>query len=152
MAKSRTARATPDFASLHPGYHRATETTMRNRIAAMILASFGATFLAAPESVAAEKFQKLSGAQIRAKLSGMEVTDQVHWGDVYGRDGTLTSYSMGRKTVGKWRIEKDELCSDRGKDSSGCYQVWISGNKVELRRPGSDLPLEGILSKPTKRN
>jgi hypothetical protein len=39
----------------------------------------------ASAAAAAEKFQKLSGAQIRAKLAGMEITDEVHWADVYGR-------------------------------------------------------------------
>src|SRR3954467_14105658 len=88
---------------------------------------------------AAEKFQKLTGSQIQAKVAGMEITDEVHWGDVFERNGTLPTYSMGRKTVGKWRVQKDELCLDRGKDYSGCYQVWLSGKKVELRREGSSL-------------
>ena len=47
----------------------------------------------------AEKFQKLSGSQIRAKLAGMEITDEVHWADVFAANGTLTSYSMGRKNT-----------------------------------------------------
>ena len=32
---------------------------------------------------------------IRAKFSGMQLTDEVHWREVYERDGTLRSYSMG---------------------------------------------------------
>lgn len=56
---------------------------------------------------AAETSQKLSGAQIRAKFSGMQLTDEVHWRYVYDRDGTLRSYSMGTKKVGKWTIERD---------------------------------------------
>src|SRR5262245_25842416 len=67
---------------------------------------------------AAEKFQKLSGAQIKARLAGSEITDGTHWADVFAADGTLTSYSMGRKSTGKWRIQKDELCIDRGADNS----------------------------------
>ena len=63
----------------------------------------------------------------------MEMTDNVHWADVFGPNGSLKSYSMGRKKDGKWRIEKDELCVDRGKDDGGCYQVWVSGKNVELR-------------------
>ena len=100
---------------------------------------------------AAEKFQKLSGSQIRARLAGMEITDEVHWADVFAANGTLTSYSMGRKSNGTWRVQKDELCIDRGKDEGGCYQVWISGKKVELRREGSTLPLEGVLQKQSAR-
>src|SRR6266436_815763 len=47
--------------------------------------------------VVAESAQRLSGAQIRAKFAGMQLTDEVHFRDVYERDGTLTSYSMGAK-------------------------------------------------------
>jgi hypothetical protein len=115
---------------------------------AIVLAS---ALAIASVAAAAEKFQKLSGAQIRAKLAGMEITDEVNWADVYGRDGTLMTFSMGKKTIGKWSVKNDELCQERGNDFQGCYQVWISGKKVELRREGSRLPLEGVLQPPTKR-
>jgi hypothetical protein len=115
---------------------------------AVVLASTGAMLAGA---AVAETFQKLSGSQIRAKLAGMEITDEVHWADVYGADGTLTTFSMGNKSVGKWSVKNDELCHDRGKQFQGCYQVWISGKKVELRREGSSLPLEGVLQPPAGR-
>jgi len=109
--------------------------------------------LAASVSVApaAESFQKLSGAQIQSKFVGMEMTDGVHWADVYQRAGMLVTYAMGRRTTGKWRVEKNELCIDRGPEDGGCYQVWLAGKKVELRRAGSGLPVEGLLQKPTER-
>lgn len=103
---------------------------------------------------AAENFKKLPGSQISAKFAGMELTDEAHWGDVYNRDGTITTFSMGHKSPGKWRVQKDQLCLDRGKEpGSGCFDVWISGKNVELRTPGSatDMPLEGVLQKPTDR-
>src|SRR5207253_2493729 len=53
-----------------------------------------------------EKFQKLTAGQIRAKLAGMELTDNVHWRDLYQRNGTVMSTSMGRKRTGKWRVEQ----------------------------------------------
>ena len=99
----------------------------------------------------AEKFQRLTGTQIQARVAGMEITDEVHWADVFAANGTLTSYSMGRKSSGKWRVQKDELCIDRGKDDGGCYQVWLAGKKVELRREGSTLPREGVLQKQSAR-
>ena len=101
---------------------------------------------------AAEKFRKLGGSQIAAKFSGMEMTDNVHWADVYGPNGELKAYSMGRKKDGRWRVEKDELCVDRGKDDGGCYQVWISGKNVEFRRAGLPAALDGILQHPAARN
>ena len=101
---------------------------------------------------AAEKFQKLSGPQIRAKFTGMEMTDNVHFADVFGANGNLKTYSMGHKKDGKWRVDKDELCVDRGKDDGGCYQVWISGKNVEFRREGLQATSEGILQRPVARN
>jgi len=101
---------------------------------------------------AADKFQRLSGPQLLARLPGMEMTDEVHWADVYLRGGILKGYSMGRKTSGKWSIRTNELCVERGREEATCYQVWSSGSKIELRRAGSDLPLQGILQKPTKRD
>src|SRR4051812_12054801 len=70
----------------------------------LILVAVGA--LAASNATAAEKFRKLNGTQIRAKLAGMEISDESHWGDVYGRNGTVTTYSMGHKSVGKWSVRK----------------------------------------------
>ena len=58
--------------------------------------------LAAPAQ-AAEKFQKLTGGQIHARLPGMEMTDGVHWRDIFERNGSLVSYSMSKRTVGSWR-------------------------------------------------
>lgn len=52
-------------------------------------------------SVAQEQFKKLSGAEIRAKFTGMEFTDEVHWGEVYGVNGKLTSEEMGKKRLGQ---------------------------------------------------
>ena len=73
----------------------------------------------------AEKSKRLSGSQIRAKFIGMQLTDEVHWRDVYERDGTLRSYSMGRKQIGKWRVEKDELClMMRIADSAASNTNW----------------------------
>ena len=102
---------------------------------------------------AAEKFQKLSGTQIRAQFAGMQFTDEVHWGEIYEPNGRLVSEEMGRKRVGTWRIQKDQLCTEFGKDEgSNCYDVWMAGKKAQLRTPdSSDLPMEGVLENPPKR-
>ena len=103
-------------------------------------------------AAAEEKYQKLSGAQIRAKFAGMELTDEVHWRDFYERGGTMSSMSMGRKRTGKWRVEKDELCVEFEKEPiPKCYDVWLSGRQVELRREGL-LPLQGTLEPSSGRN
>ena len=124
---------------------------MMSKRLALLAAAVLCAFAVGTRAESAEKFQKLTGAQIQARLAGMEITDETHWADVFAGNGTLTSYSMGRKSNGKWRVQKDELCIDRGKDDGGCYQVWLSRKKVELRREGSTLPLEGILQRQSAR-
>src|SRR5258707_15411807 len=52
------------------------------------------------DGFAAERFQKLGASQIHAKLLGMEMTDKVHWGDVFGPKGHLKSYSGGLEEAG----------------------------------------------------
>jgi hypothetical protein len=103
-------------------------------------------------AVAAEQSRKLSGAQIRAKFAGMQLTDEVHWRDVYDRDGTLRSYSMGAKKVGKWAVEKDELCLYLKEPDDGCFEVSLSGKRIEMRPSGVGLTLEGVLQTPADRN
>ena len=122
---------------------------MNKRLA--LLAAAVLCAIAVEARAESEKFQRLTGAQIQARVAGMEITDETHWADVFAANGTLTSYSMGRKSSGKWRVQKDELCIDRGKDDGGCYQVWLAGKKVELRREGSTLPLEGVLQRQSAR-
>ena len=114
--------------------------------------AFFAVVLLGSTAAAAEKFHKLSGGQIRASLAGMELTDNVHWRDLYQRNGTVTSMSMGRKRTGKWRVDKDQLCIEFEKEPvPKCYEVWLSEKDVELRHEGL-LPLQGVLEPPTARN
>ena len=98
--------------------------------------------------VAAESPRKLSGAQIRAKLAGMQLTDEVHYRFVYDRDGTLRSYSMGVKKVGKWVVEKDLLCLYLQEPDDGCYEVSLSGNTVEMKPMGLGGTLDGVIQPP----
>jgi hypothetical protein len=121
---------------------------MKMRIAiAVILAAVAFSTSAQSE----QKFQKLTGAQIQAKFPGMELTDEAHWGEVFERNGTLTITSMGHKSVGKWRIQKDQLCLDTGSEpGGGCYEVWLAGRNVELRNQASSTHLEAVLQKPAQ--
>src|SRR5262249_38314760 len=79
-------------------------------LALLAVAALGST------AVTEEKFHKLTGGQIRAKLAGMELTDNVHWRDLYQRNGTVMSTSMGRKRTGKWRVEQNQLCIEFEKE------------------------------------
>ena len=117
-------------------------------LAAVILALISIEISA----VAAENAKKLSGAQIRAKIAGMQLTDEVHWRDVYDRDGSLRSYADGKKRVGKWVIEKDELCLYLKERDDGCFEVSLSGKRIEMKPSGLGLTLEGVLQTPADRN
>jgi hypothetical protein len=114
---------------------------------------FAGILAIAPGAPAAENFQRLTGAQIQARFAGMELTDEVHWGDLYQRSGVLITNEMGHKTTGRWRVERDLLCLDRGRElGSGCFEVWLEGKNVQLRNKESSLPLEGVLEKPKDRH
>jgi hypothetical protein len=52
----------------------------------------------------AETLRKLSRKQISTKLTGMEFSDEVHWREVYERNGSMRSYEMGRSRECKWRV------------------------------------------------
>jgi hypothetical protein len=122
----------------------------KKRLAAATTALLG-VFAFQPTAAAEQKFQKLTGAQIQAKFPGMELTDEAHWGEIFDRNGTLTITSMGHKSSGKWRIQKDQLCLDTGNEpGGGCYEVWLSGRNVELRNQTSSTPLEAVLQKPPR--
>ena len=103
-------------------------------------------------ALAAENVKKLSGSDIRVKFTGMQLTDEVHWRYVYDRDGRLRSYSMGTKKVGKWAVEKDELCLYLKEPDDGCYEVSLSGQRIEMKPSGVGLSLEGVLQTPADRN
>lgn len=95
--------------------------------------------------VAAESVRTLTGGQLRAAFTGKQLTDEVHYRFVYDSDGTLRTYSMGAKQVGKWRIQKDEICLYIKNMEDGCYRVTQSGKRFELKPTGLGGSLDGIL-------
>jgi hypothetical protein len=123
--------------------------TMRPRnIGDLVVAAVG--FLLATAALAAEPFRHLNGREIASRFIGMELTDEVHWAYVFERGGRLNIFSMGRPGTGSWKVESNELCLDRPPDEARCYEVWVSGRNVQLRRE-PEIPDEGILQKPQKR-
>jgi hypothetical protein len=118
-----------------------------------IAAIFGMNGFADTGAQGADKFQKLNGAQIRSQFTGMELSDGTHWADMFGENGILTSNSMGKKRVGKWSVQNNELCLDLEKEISSCFEVWLQGKNAQLRHKGSDMSfLEGVIRKPSARN
>ncbi len=122
---------------------------MRQISTVLLLAALGTGIASAPE--AAEAFRQLKSPEIKARFEGMEFTDEVHWAYVFERSGRLASFSMSKKSAGKWRVGKDELCLDRERTGQRCYQVWASGKSIQLREAGNDITEDGILQKPSAR-
>lgn len=104
--------------------------------------------LAAGPAPAGEAFRRLTASEIRARLVGREVTDEVHWAYRFEPGGRLHVVSLGRARTARWRIDKDELCLE----AAPCVQVWMAGNRVELRRADGTLPDEGVLQAPARRS
>ena len=124
---------------------------MKELVTIVVAATLGSIWFQV-STIAAENSRKLSGNQIRERFAGKQLTDEVHFRDVYDRDGTLRSYAMGTKKVGKWAVEKDELCLYFKEPDDGCYEVSLSGDRVEMKPSGLGLSIDGILQTPTDRN
>lgn len=118
--------------------------------AARVAVALGLTAALTTAACAREPLRKLSGSEIASRLTGMELTDEVHWSYVFQKGGRLTSVSLGTRGTGTWRVRADELCLDGGPDGHRCFEVWNSGQRVELRREGI-LPGDAILQKPQAR-
>src|SRR5262249_36729214 len=90
------------------------------------------------DTVAAAKFKRIMANQIGATLTGMELSDRVHWRYIFNAHGALINYSTGHKRIGKWRVDGNELCLHLEGEPENCYEVWLSGTDVELRNEYSD--------------
>lgn len=99
---------------------------------------------------AADQFRQLKSAEIRARFTGMELTDGVHWTYIFRPGGRVTSIDLGKRAEGSWSVRKDELCIKVLDLLSPCSQVWAAGQRIQLRR-GDELPDDGTLQAPQKR-
>lgn len=109
----------------------------------------GAAWLGAASAAEAQRdgFRRLSAVDIRARVIGREITDDFHWGEYYRRDGALVLTDTGRRRTGQWRIERDLLCRQRDPAATEleCFQVWVSGDEVSLRRSEADRPFPAFV-------
>ena len=115
--------------------------------AALVLVS---VVTALPAS-AAESYRKLTEAEIKAKLTGMEISEP-HFSEQYMRDGTVRIVTMGRRIIGKWKVKGGQLCIEAPKsEDSRCKEVWRSGDKYQLRLEGDPVPYDVVLQKQQQR-
>ena len=103
--------------------------------------------LMAGEATAGEAFRHLTASEIRARLVGMEVTDEVYWAYRFEPRGRLHVVALGRVSTARWRLGGDGLCLE----ALPCVQVWMAGNRVEFRRGDGMPPKEGVLQAPSRR-
>ena len=96
---------------------------------------------------AADTYRKLSDSEIKAKLTGMEMSEP-HSSEQYMRDGTVRIVTMGRRIVGKWHVANGRLCIEAPKvEDSRCKEVWRTGDKYQFRVEGDPVPYDVELQK-----
>lgn len=120
--------------------------------AAFILVITGAGSAAS----AAEQLHQLHGREIQSSFSGKELTDESHWGMIFAKNGKLSSSEAGTglgssapdAKVGRWQVQKDQLCVDLV-GGHICYVVFAAGKRAILRYNGEDV-LDGIVRAPVR--
>ena len=109
--------------------------------------------LAATPAPAAPPFQKVAGAAIASRVTGMQFGDGVHFSEIFHPGGRLVGTYAGSQMTGRWHVEGDDLCLTRERNGGErCFEVWMSGPAMELRQPGTDIKEEGSLKRPMGRS
>jgi hypothetical protein len=127
---------------------RETNDPRRPVLAGLALA---ASLSISASAMAAETYHKLSDAEIKSKLAGMEISEP-HFSEQYMRDGTVKIVTMGRRIIGKWTVKGGQLCIEAPKpEDSRCKEVWRSGDKYQLRLEGDPVPYDVIIQKQQQR-
>jgi hypothetical protein len=86
----------------------------------------------------ADQFRHLTASEIRAQVVGKRITDDGHWSQIFERSGRLVVNDLGHPSTGSWSVKNDKLCILRPAVLDACYEIWLSGNEVQLRVPGSN--------------
>jgi hypothetical protein len=103
------------------------------------------------QAIGAETYRKLSDAEVKAKLAGMEMSDP-HSSEQYMRDGTVRIVTMGRRIVGKWRVKDGKLCIEAQRPrTAAAKRFWRSGDKYQFRLEGDPVPYDMTLQKQEQR-
>ena len=98
------------------------------------------------------KPKKLSANEIRAQIIGNVLTDGIHWRRHFRWNGTLASVDMGKSSVGRWKIQGNQLCfAVQAGEDFDCYEILASGKEVHLHVEDTGLDLEATIKKPGSR-
>jgi len=91
---------------------------------------------------------KLSGAQIRAAISGKYVTDEHHWGHKYSADGRVERSENGRLRSAHWSVKGDQLCllqPEISKTEPICYRVTRTANELQYMDDAGFVVFRGVV-------
>jgi hypothetical protein len=114
----------------------------------LILALTGAViaFDLGARAGAGTNFKLLGEKQIRATITGKDITDGAHWSLYLRPDGALVGVESGARWTGAWNVQKSKLCmSNPGSKTFDCYDVWTSGENISLRLKPDDDTFFGIV-------
>jgi hypothetical protein len=90
----------------------------------------------------------LGEKQIRATITGKDITDGAHWSLYLRPDGALVGVESGARWTGAWNVQKNKLCmSNPGSKAFDCYDVWMSGENISLRLKPDDDTFFGVVEK-----
>jgi heat shock protein HslJ len=82
----------------------------------------------ASDARAEDQFRMLDGKQIRARVSGQDITDGPHRSLYLRPDGMIIGSESGSSWTGSWKIRNDRLCITLPSSTSlVCNEVWMSG-------------------------
>ncbi len=97
---------------------------------------------------------ELTGAQIRAAISGKYVTDEHHWGHKYFADGRVERSENGRQRSAHWSVKGDQLCllqPEISKTEPICYRVTRAGNELQYMDDAGYVVFRGVVKPMPKR-
>jgi hypothetical protein len=119
-------------------------------VTASLAAAILSVTLGRPEAAASDQFHRLLGSEIKTRLTGRMLTDDTHWRETYLPGGQLLAEQMGGAPMrGNWRVEHDQLCSVLPGVRDGCYVVWQSNDRIQLRH--TDYPTVDAFLRPPHR-
>jgi hypothetical protein len=93
-------------------------------------------------------FKLLDEKQIRATITGKDITDGAHWSLYLRPDGALVGVESGAPWTGAWNVQKSKLCmSNPGSKAFDCYDVWMSGENISLRLKEDEDTFVGVVER-----
>ncbi|HCF3586540.1 TPA: hypothetical protein ONA53_003147 [Pseudomonas aeruginosa] len=130
-------------------YARTLRGAGRSAATAILALSLSLASMAATNTPA-----ELTGAQIRAAISGKYVTDEHHWGHKYFPDGRVERLENERLKSARWSVKGGELCllqPEISKTEPICYRVTRTGNELQYMDDAGFVVFRGLVKPMPKR-